>query len=145
MRGAALAWVLLTAAPATAAPPAAVAPAPPPPEVQALLLHPVPNCARGGPDTIVVCGRNREAERQTLPFPPAPDPGDPKQFSVSRERNALSERQSGDGMLSCASAVGPSGEYGCLARSMRRAHEQNPGNFAPRLNPDRYVEDAPPE
>ena len=141
MRGAGLACAVVLIA---AAPPPAVPEAPAAAPL-GLLLHPVPRCTRAADrETIIVCGRNREAERQTLPFPPPPDPGDPKQFSVSRERNALAERQSGDGMLSCASAVGPSGEFGCLARSMNRAHEQNPGNFVPRLNPDRYVDETPP-
>lgn len=67
--------------------------APPDPAALALLVHPVPHCERvTKPDEIVVCARDREAQRQKLPLAVAPDPGDPRNFSVSRERNALVER-----------------------------------------------------
>ncbi len=123
----------------------AQAPAPPPPDpALASLLRSPTRCAKPGhPDEIVVCGhtRDRERERQRLPFPPAPDDGDPRQFSVSRERNALVERVSGDGMLSCASAVGPSGEYGCFARDEKRYREQHPGGFIPKIHARNSDED----
>jgi len=95
--------------------------------VLALLAPPVPRCERATkPDEIVVCARDREAERQKLPLAIPPDPGDPRKFSVSRERNALIERGPGNGMMSCESTVGPSGEFGCLAREMHRYADQHP-------------------
>jgi len=102
----------------------------PDPAVLALLAHSVSRCERAAkPDEIVVCARDREAERQKLPLAIPPNPGDPRNFSVSRERNALIERGPVNGMMSCESAVGPSGEFGCLAREMHRAGDQNPKNW----------------
>lgn len=91
-----------------------------------LLLKPLGDCTRPDPDTILVCGRDRKRERQSLPFGRDPDDGDPAQFTVARERGALIERTSGDGPASCASAVGPFGEFGCLARDTRRYFNQHP-------------------
>lgn len=99
---------------------AAAAPPPADRSARALLLKPVPDCARPTPDTILVCGRDRERERQVLPFPNEPVGGDPHDDNSRRERHNLVERKSGDGMMSCASAVGPSGEWGCWARATTR-------------------------
>ena len=130
-----------------AAPAPAPAPAPLDPALATLLRAPT-RCTRPGhPDEVIVCGngRNREAERQRLPLPTAPDDGDPHQFSVSRERNALVERTTG--VAPCNSPVGPSGEYGCLARDTERAHQQHPGGMIPTPHPLRSEpdEDVPPK
>ena len=42
------------------------------------------------------------------------------------QRSALIERVSGDGPMSCNSAVGPFGDFGCMARDMRRHYDQHP-------------------
>ncbi len=56
------------------------------PAVLALLAHPVPRCERATkPDEIVVCARDREAERQKLPLALPPDPGD-RATSASRAK-----------------------------------------------------------
>jgi len=41
-------------------------------------------------------------------------------------------------MMSCESAAGPSSEFGCLAREMHRAGDQNPKNWPslPKTKPD---------
>ena len=135
--------LLIAAAPA----PPAAAPPPPDPALASLLRAPT-KCARPGhPDEVIVCGhgRDREAERQRLPLPPERDDGDPRQFSVSRERNGLIEDRSGQGPQSCESAVGPHAEAGCLARSMERWHEQHPGNFWQPREPDWEGEPPPPK
>lgn len=122
MRGAAVALAVIAAAP----PPSTMVD----PAALTRLAHPVKRCDRTNkPDEIIVCARDREAERQKLPLALPPEPGDPRAFSVSRERNALIERGSGNGMMSCESAVGPTGEFGCLARDMHRAGDQNPKNW----------------
>ena len=119
-------WAAAVLAIAAAPPPVPIAK--PGPDALRLLAHPVPRCDRTTkPDEIVVCARDREAVRQKLPFAPPPDPGDPRQFSVSRERNGLIERA--DGQAICDSAVGPWAGDGCLARDMQRAHDQNPKNW----------------
>lgn len=104
-----------------------IAAAPPPvsPSAEALrlLLKPVPDCARSTGSDIVVCGRDRERERQTLPLAADPKPGDPRYTSVSRERNGLVEDQSAGGSLHCDSSVGAAAGSGCLARDHRRAKE----------------------
>jgi hypothetical protein len=113
---------------------AAAAPSPVPIErgTLRLLANPVPDCAHAGPDTILVCGRDRERERQTLPFPDQPVAGDPHDDDSRRERHDLVERKSGDGMMSCASAVGPSGEWGCWARATtRRLYDTSVGAMSP--------------
>ncbi len=122
----------------------APAPVPVDPALAALLKSPTACPRAGHPGEIVVCGRgaNREAARQRLPLPAERDDGDPRQFSVSRERNALVEDRSGQGPITCESAVGPGGGSGCLARDMERYHEQHPGNFWEPRTPE--SEDEPP-
>lgn len=132
------ALLLLAAAPPTA-------PLPVDPTLGRLLKTPTGCARRDHPGEIVVCGRDRDTERQTLPFEAEHDDGDPRFFTVSRERNGLIEDRSGKGPLSCESAVGPNAGAGCLARDVERDNEQHPGRSLPgsRLV-NRPDEDVPP-
>ena len=76
-------------------------------------------------EAIIVC-RRRSAE-SPFRIPPALrdqgfDPAGPVQ-SVSRERNALTEAGSEDGLRQCTN-VGPYGWTGCAFRDWRREREQ---------------------
>lgn len=132
MRPSRRAWVLVVMLPIAAAP------VPDPatdPFARGLLLHPVARCPRSvGQDDILVCGSraDRETARQTLPLALELIIGDRRDDNVRRERHHLTERQSGDGMMSCMSAVGPSGEWGCWARdATRRLYDKGTGRAPP--------------
>ena len=97
-------------------------------------------CPKARPGEFVVCAVTDPAKsRYRLPLPIDRDPGDPKNISVSRERNGLFDYDSG-GIGSCF-AANNSGGAGCAAIKHKRWVEQRANARDPRGR----LWDRPPE
>ncbi len=104
-----------------------------PPKLSAL-------CPKAKPGEIVVCADGDPPKSPyRLPLPNEPDPGDPHNVSVSRERNGLFDYDAG-GNGSC-SASGAGGQSGCGFQRHKRWVEQRAGANDPRGR----LWDAPPK
>ena len=85
-------------------------------------------CPKPLPGEIVVCAdldSDPPKSRYRLPLPVVRDRGNPDTVSVSRERNALFDHDSG-GIGSCGTA-GAAGNFGCGALQHKRWAEQRAG------------------
>ena len=88
-------------------------------------------CPKAAPGEIVVCADAEPMKSPyRLPLEIEPDPGDPKNVSVSRERNGLFDYDAG-GMLSCSTA-GASGGAGCGFKRHKNWVEQRANAKDPR-------------
>jgi hypothetical protein len=96
----------------------------PPPSLSAL-------CPKARPGEFVVCAEvDPPKSRYRLPLPMERDPGDPRNTSVSAERNGLFDHDSG-GIGSCFAANNAAGS-GCSALKHRRWTEQRANAKDPR-------------
>ena len=83
-------------------------------------------CPKPVPGEIVVCADpDPPNSRFRLPLPVERDRGDPDNISVSRERNALFDHDSGS--IGSCGAVGAAGSYFCGFRAHKRWVEQRAG------------------
>ena len=99
--------------------PAAPAAAQVPPSLSALCPKPVPG-------EIVVCADpDPPKSRYRLPLPVERERGDPNNVSVSRERNALFDHDSGS--IGSCGTVGAAGNYFCGFQAHKRWVEQRAG------------------
>ncbi len=88
-------------------------------------------CPKAKPGEILVCAdADPLRSPYRLPLPSVPDPDDPRNASVSRERNGLFDYDGG-GIGSC-SASGAGGQSGCGFQRHKRWVEQRAGARDPR-------------